>query len=148
MRCRFDPPYPYRHEARSDADPRMRASDEERNEVAERLSRHFAEGRLDETEFHERLGRAMGATTRGDLAGLFDDLPRSTTDPAVPVPRRRRFRPLLGVVAVVLLAVWVGGITASAVHVPWLLVIVAVLLFWRLAGRRAHVRHGDSGTRW
>ena len=148
MWCRFDPPYPYRQEARSDADPRMRASDEERNEVAERLSRHFAEGRLDETEFHERLGRAMGSTTRGDLAGLFDDLPRLTTDPAVPEPRRRRLRPLLGVVAVVLLAVWVTGVTASAVHFPWLLVIVATLLFWRLGGRRAHVRDRGPGTRW
>ena len=46
MRYRFDPPYPSSREARSDADPRMRASDEERNEVSERLSRHFTDGRL------------------------------------------------------------------------------------------------------
>ena len=56
-----------------DAD--LRASDAERNEVAEKLSHHYADGRLDQTEFKSRLDRAMGATTRGDLGGLFDDLP-------------------------------------------------------------------------
>lgn len=53
----------------------MRVSDAERAEVADRLSRHFADGRLDQAEFDERISRAMAAKTVGDLKGLFDDLP-------------------------------------------------------------------------
>ena len=49
----------------------LRVSDAERNEVADRLSRHFADGRLDQAEFKERLDAAMSAKTQGDLAGLF-----------------------------------------------------------------------------
>ena len=60
----------------------LRVSDAERNEVADRLSRHFADGRLDQAEFKERLDAAMSAKTQGDLAGLFDDLPSLAADPA------------------------------------------------------------------
>ncbi|MBO0820509.1 MAG: DUF1707 domain-containing protein [Nocardiopsaceae bacterium] len=53
----------------------MRVSDAERAEVADLLGRHYSDGRLDKQEFDERVSRAMGAKTRGDLDGLFDDLP-------------------------------------------------------------------------
>jgi hypothetical protein len=56
-------------------DLNMRVSDAERAEVADRLARHFADGRLDQAEFDERASRAMAAKTVGDLQGLFDDLP-------------------------------------------------------------------------
>jgi hypothetical protein len=62
----FRPGYP---------DPAMRASDADRAEVTDRLGRHYADGRLDQAEFDERVGRAMGAKTVGDFQGLFDDLP-------------------------------------------------------------------------
>src|ERR1019366_5650574 len=54
----------------------LRVSDVERNEVADKLSRHFSDGRLDQVEFKERLDATMSAKTQGDLPGLFDDLPR------------------------------------------------------------------------
>jgi len=57
------------------ADQHIRVSDAERNSVAELLGQHYAEGRLDQAEFDERVARAMAAKTRGDLEGLFDDLP-------------------------------------------------------------------------
>jgi hypothetical protein len=57
------------------SDQHIRVSDAERNEVAELLGQHYAEGRLDQGEFDERVNRTMAAKTRGDLAGLFDDLP-------------------------------------------------------------------------
>ena len=50
-------------------------------------------GRLDQAEFKARLDRAMGAVTRGDLDGLFDDLPRLADDPEPPRPRRRLLFP-------------------------------------------------------
>ena len=56
-------------------DQHIRVSDAERTEVADRLAAHFAEGRLNQAEFDERVAQAMNATTRGDLSGLFDDLP-------------------------------------------------------------------------
>jgi hypothetical protein len=57
------------------SDQHIRVSDAERNEVADLLGRHYADGRLDQAEFDERANRTMAAKTRGDLAGLFDDLP-------------------------------------------------------------------------
>jgi len=56
-------------------DQHIRVSDAERTEVADRLATHFAEGRLGQSEFDERVAQAMNARTRGDLGGLFDDLP-------------------------------------------------------------------------
>jgi uncharacterized protein DUF1707 len=148
MRYRFEPAYPYWHETRGTPDAGIRASDAERNEVSERLSRHFTDGRLDQAEFQLRLSRAMGATTRGDLAGLFDDLPRLTDDPAVPEHRHRRFRPVLGVIALFLVTLFAVGVTAPFVHFPWVLVVVALLLFWRRGHRRAHATDRDAGARW
>jgi hypothetical protein len=46
-----------------------------RTELADRLAAHFGEGRLNQAEFDERVAQAMNAKTRGDLSGLFDDLP-------------------------------------------------------------------------
>jgi len=42
----------------------LRVSDAERNEVADRLSAHFADGRLDQAEFKERLDAAMAERLR------------------------------------------------------------------------------------
>jgi hypothetical protein len=53
----------------------MRVSDADRAEVADRLARHFGDGRLDQAEFDDRVSRAMAAKTVGDFQGLFDDLP-------------------------------------------------------------------------
>lgn len=53
-----------------------RASDAERAQVADALGRHMAEGRLDVTEYNERLGRVYGTATIEDLRPLLSDLPR------------------------------------------------------------------------
>jgi Domain of unknown function (DUF1707) len=116
----------------------LRVSDSERNEVADRLSRHFAEGRLDQGEFKERLDAAMSAKTRGDLTGLFDDLPPVDAEPSAPRTRRRRLVPVLLFVVVLALA---AGSTLSllpVLRVPWLLVAIVGFLLWRRAGRHSH----------
>src|ERR1700753_3892336 len=59
------------------SDQHIRVSDADRSAVAELLTQHYAEGRLDQDEFDDRVGRTMAAKTRGDLAGLFDDLPET-----------------------------------------------------------------------
>jgi len=66
-------------------DSRLRVGDAERMAIADRLARHFSEGRLTEAEFSERLDRAMQATTMADLTGLLSDLPDA--EPAQPEPR-------------------------------------------------------------
>ena len=70
----------------------FRASDEERELVAESLRGDLLAGRLTVDEYEERLARAYRATTRADLDALAADLPRER----VPAPRPRR-RPLAGI---------------------------------------------------
>jgi Domain of unknown function (DUF1707) len=143
MRSRWDPVYAATAGRRMspDTDTNLRASDAERNEVADKLSRHFAEGRLDAAEFKERLDHAMGSTTRGDLRGLFDDLPRLADEtPAAPPSRRRRVIPFL---ILVLLALTVAGSTFAYVHIPWALFVLVGLLVWYRSGRFHHFGRPD-----
>jgi hypothetical protein len=60
------------------SDQHLRVSDADRQAVADELAKHYGEGRLDKAEFDERVSQAMSAKTRGDLNGLFDDLPDLT----------------------------------------------------------------------
>src|ERR1700760_4706930 len=57
----------------------LRVSDAERKAGADQLSKHFADGRLDQAEFDERLSQAMNAKTYRDLDGLLTDLPGTQT---------------------------------------------------------------------
>ncbi len=142
MRYRWDPVYP--GQARPPTpDGSLRASDAERNEVADRLARHYADGRLDQAVFKTRADRAIGATTRGDLDGLFDDLPRLDDElPPVRVARRRRLVPFLLVVALVAVA---AGSILPTVHLSWLLVVLAGLFLWeRARRRRPHHRNSSE----
>ena len=147
MRYRWDPAYPMGRRESLVADASMRASDDERNAVADKLSRHYAEGRLDEAEFKSRLDTAMSATTRGDLHGLFHDLPALPSEPPTPPPRHRRILPFVFLVAFVAI---VAGATIPfypLYHVPWLLLAVVAFVLWRRAiGRPGwHQHHHDGG---
>ncbi len=116
----------------------LRVSDAERNEVADKLSRHFSDGRLDQTEFKERLDAAMSAKTQGDLVGLFDDLPPLANEPAPPPSRRRRLVPFVVLLAFLAIA---AGSTVSlwhALQIPWLLVAAIAFFLWHRAGRHRH----------
>ena len=135
MRLRPDP-------ARWTSTPNLRVSDAERNEVADKLSRHFSDGRLDQTEFKERLDAAMSARTQGELAGLFDDLPSLASEPPPSPTRRRRMVPFLVLLAFIAVA---AGSTISVMHalqIPWLLLAAIAFFLWHRAGRH---RHGDGG---
>ena len=57
------------------ADPRMRASDDDRDRTASLLREHHAAGRLDAEEFNERLDRTYAAKTLGELDEILSDLP-------------------------------------------------------------------------
>jgi hypothetical protein len=68
----------------------MRAGDSDRKAVADQLKLALDEGRLDLSEYDERLQRTYGAKTFADLDGLLDDLPgtvppqQSQVQPAAP----------------------------------------------------------------
>jgi Domain of unknown function (DUF1707)/FHA domain len=63
----------------------LRASDAERDHAVSELRSEFAEGRLSHETFIYRMQSALDARSRGQLAGLFTDLP----------PRRSGARKLL-----------------------------------------------------
>jgi Domain of unknown function (DUF1707) len=146
----FFPPWSQRYgaEARGQVpNQQMRVSDAERSEVADSLSKHYSDGRLDETEFNDRLQKAMSAKTRGDLAGLLDDLP-PIAPPPPPVTRRRgRGRAALLVVAAVLFAMAVSS-TMWTWHFPWVLFALVIFFVWRSAHRHSgwhRHNYGDWG---
>jgi len=53
----------------------MRAGDSDRKAVADQLKDALDEGRLDLSEYDERIQRTYAAKTYADLDGLLDDLP-------------------------------------------------------------------------
>jgi hypothetical protein len=131
----------------SGVNPGLRVSDAERAEVADRLSKHFSDGRLDQAAFDERLDQAMRAKTQADLAGLFADLPGA--DPPgggaqaqTPPPgndRHRRGRRVLFLVLVAVIAAIAGQSLARLSYVPWLLLGILAFL-WLRYGPRHHRR--------
>jgi hypothetical protein len=62
----------------------LRASDADRERVAERLRAAALEGRLTDEELEERLAATYRSRTYGELDTLLGDLPT----PPVPLPRR------------------------------------------------------------
>jgi len=122
----------------SSPDPGLRASDAERERVAEALRRHHLDGRLDTEELQERLERAYAARTTGELAPLLADLPTERE----PRDGSRRFAPWpappLLALLVVLLAVATAGAVAHG-H-PGPLPFIAVFLLLRFAWLRSWPR--------
>jgi Domain of unknown function (DUF1707) len=65
--------------------PGTRASDAERDAVVQRLQVAFAEGRLTDQEFDDRMRAALAARLHADLDELLTDLPLATA-PVAPRP--------------------------------------------------------------
>jgi hypothetical protein len=150
MPAPYNPPWGRGSSGRraSQANPNMRVSHAERTDVADRLSKHYGDGRLDEEEFNERLDRAMKAKTQSDLDGLFDDLPEPDAPRQVarPGPHAHPRRPVprvaflaLVVVLAIMVGNWLarpfvfpfGGIWPLGWHIPWLLIGIVVFVWWR-----------------
>jgi hypothetical protein len=56
----------------------IRVGNDERGLALDALGEHFTTGRLDHTEYEDRIQLAAAAHTRSDLEKLFDDLPEPT----------------------------------------------------------------------
>lgn len=123
--------------------PDLRVSDAERSEVADRLAKHYGDGRLTQDEFNERVDLAMNAKTQSDLSGLFTDLPPLDEEPEVPAHRpraRANSRTALFLVLLVVLAVSVG-------HAFWWFFMPSWLAICLLAAVGVHVLRGREANR-
>jgi hypothetical protein len=127
-------------------DPRMRASDADRERTASLLREHHAEGRLTAEEFNERLDKVFAAKTIGDLDTLLADLPgidlyRLPAAGIRPVPpgalRPRRGQGAVtpqrvatwmawAAISSLLFVAWlgVGLVSGGAAWFPWFLLVV------------------------
>ena len=125
--------------------PGLRVGDAERNEATDLLARHYADGRLDEAEYNERLAKAQAAKTQSDFAGLFSDLPDL---PGTDTPRQDRriitgqpgnwhSLPKLLFLVLVIAVVATLAHTLIASTTTWLLVgLLAALWLWTEARKR------------
>lgn len=90
----------------------LRASDADREQVAERLRKATAEGRLLAEELEDRLGVVFSARTYGELDAQVADLPGT-------VARRRQAS----------LHPWVLPAVGLAIAIPVALALIAAVLF-------------------
>ncbi|HEU5331840.1 MAG TPA: DUF1707 domain-containing protein [Actinocrinis sp.] len=132
------------------AGDRVRVGDAERDSAAAALGEHYSEGRLDRAEFDARLADALAARTRGDLAVLFTDLPKSgqlvALEARPPSPARAPaaggLSPAVGFwlpKVIILLAVVAAVGAAAHGHPP---VFLLPLLWLTRVGRRGRFRPG------
>lgn len=103
----------------------MRAADEDRHKVAEQLRLALEEGRLDLTEYDERVQGAYAAKTYADLDRLLTDLPNAA--PVVPATHPGEL--LVGDKR----AEKVTGAWLSHVWTPWAKALVFFTLIWGVA---------------
>jgi hypothetical protein len=99
----------------------LRVSDADRDAVVDQLAGHFQQGRLDLTEFQDRMDRAVRARTRGDLASLLADLPQPETASPPPAGPGRRWPVPLPVLAVLAVAgaLILASVLGAAAHGYW-----------------------------
>ncbi len=148
--------------------PRIRASDADRDRTAALLREHHAAGRLTAEEFHDRMNTALEAKTLGELDELMTDLPAidlyqlpdaslrrlpphrgpsgSSLLPADSAVHPIRFTPgtvAMGAWAVVtsaLVAIWaVAAVVGIGTWFPWW-ALVAIPWIWALIRRAQRPR--------
>jgi hypothetical protein len=133
---------------------RIRASDDEREQIAHILRTAMTEGRLDLDEGEQRLATTYAATYRDELTPLTADLPGGGRHALADSPQaqeawayaRRRVRwhaGKLAVVAAILVGLWV----LSGAAFFWPAIPLAFLIFGLLARIRFY-RYARSAGFW
>ena len=124
----------------------LRASDADRERTVEELRAHAAAGRLDSAELEDRLGRALAATRRAELADVLADLPAERARQAAPAarPRRRHGKDPSAMLAIAVLLVAIWALTGAGYFWPvWPLLWFA---FASLGHLRRPRRLGNTGV--
>jgi hypothetical protein len=111
----------------------IRISDSEREDAIGKLGEHMSAGRLDIDEYGERTARIATAKTRGELLGLFGDLPEpkpvfGQPKPALPVPRERSFAEKYAPVAAPIALALIVGTAFVVLHIPFFLPFLFIFL--------------------
>jgi uncharacterized membrane protein YdbT with pleckstrin-like domain len=123
----------------------LRASDADREHVAERLRQAAVEGRLLAEELEQRLGETFKSRTYGELDAVVSDLPsdrvsRRSERSAIPFARPAMVV-AIAVAAVAVIAVAILIITGLlAMWGLW-----ALVAWWMFGGRCARRRHRALG---
>jgi hypothetical protein len=114
----------------------LRASDEDREHVAERLRNATAEGRLLTEELEERLGTVFSARTYGELDAVTADLP-APYEPRRKTPLWVRATFALAVVMAVLAVIAMVALVVVGLAGAWMAwMVLAWVFFGRGRGRR------------
>jgi Domain of unknown function (DUF1707) len=125
------------------ADPKIRASDDDRDKTAALLREHHAAGRLDADEFNERLDRTYAAKTLGELDDILSDLPAIDLYRLPDASVRRGRRNIPGAGSAMAAVHQRGGLTSShgrsspawrAVWGGWFTVTMICVLIWAISG--------------
>ena len=157
-------------------DPKIRASDADRDRTAAALREHLAAGRLTNEEFDERLDQTYAAKTLGELDDLMADLPgtgleqpreasphRAAGGPPLPGQRsggpveadQGRFSPAwraawgswLGI-SLVFLVIWLVSGASGGLWFLWVPGLMGALLLGRwITGAPARGEHGSARPR-
>ena len=136
----------------------LRASDADREQIAERLRKAAAEGRLLTEELEHRLMAAFSARTYGELEPLVADLPREVArrgrqPTSLPIPRAAAALAILIVMPVVVAVVVAAVVLVVSMFAMW--AMVAAIAMWvfghRLPAFPRHYYHrswGPGPQRW
>jgi Flp pilus assembly protein TadB len=129
----------------------LRASDADRERVAEWLGQAATEGRILAHELEERLARVLRARTYGDLDAVVADLPSSRTPRRAPARARRlaAAHPFTAAAVVALTAVMIVALVAVVLAGLAILSGVFLVAALLMAQDRRHHRgrHLDPGAR-
>ena len=113
-------------------EPRMRAGDADRTSVVEQLGKHLGAGRLDVSEFDERVIRAHAAVYLDELPPLLADLPADHPPARSPGrPPARRDRAVSVAVPIFLAMVITWSAIAVVYGAPPFLGVLLLVLFLR-----------------
>jgi hypothetical protein len=121
----------------------LRASDAERDQVAERLRDATGEGRLLAEELEDRLEAVFAARTYGDLDAVVADLPGVAVRPRDRSHTVPHLRPLPILALILLVPVLFGLVVAAVVVIATVLAMWALLLAagWWVFGLGRHHHH-------
>ncbi|HWK16757.1 MAG TPA: DUF1707 domain-containing protein [Solirubrobacteraceae bacterium] len=128
----------------------LRASDTDRDQVAERLRVAATEGRLSTEEFDARLGAALKARTYHELDRLVADLPgkklaqRRSTSTARSLAGSHPVAAAAVALATITVAIAALAIVAM-IGAAWIVWMVFAWIFFGAKRRHTHVRPGRGG---
>lgn len=120
----------------------LRASDEDRDRVADRLRQAAVEGRLLAHELEERLATVLRARTYGELDATVSDLPtapaKTNRGRALTLARRHPLAAVVMALAVVVIMLVVAAVLLAWLAMMWVWLLIGLFIYRH---RTSRVRH-------